>query len=165
MSRSEFWTMWSALATTAGSIATFGAVVVALWQSRLQNRKRLDVTLNISQSIPDGKHYLSVTVSNRGNREVTLNRFSWQYNDGGSAYIPYELCLFISNGKAISFPYKLPLESSVIILCPIVQVRRALLNAINNNHITPYDKLKIFIIDSLGDIFYAKNKLDVNKFV
>ena len=66
MSSSEFWTMWSALATTIGAIATFCAVVVALWQSHLQNRKRLEVTLNISQSIPDGKHDLSVTVSNRG---------------------------------------------------------------------------------------------------
>lgn len=165
MSRSEFWTMWSALATTGGAIATFGAVVVALWQSRLQNRKRLEVTLNISQSIPDGKHFLSVSVSNRGNREVTLNRFSWQYKDGSSAYIPYQLCLFISNGKTISFPYKLPLENSVTILCPIEQVRHALKNDINNNLITPYDKLKVFVIDSLGDIFYSKNKLDVNKFV
>ncbi len=162
MSSSEFWTMWSALATTGGAIATFGAVVVALWQSRLQNRKRLEVTHTFSQTLPDGKHYLSIIVSNRGNREVILNHFSWKYNDGSSIYAPYQLCIFATNGQTVSFPYKLPLENSVNILCPIELVKKELKRAIDNNLITEFDKLKIFVVDSLGDIFYAKTKLDVH---
>jgi len=164
MTTSEFWTMWSALATTIGAIATFCAVVVALWQSRLQNRKHLEVKLKYAISSPEGQHYLSISVPNRGNREVTLNGFSWKYNDGSTLFIPYQYCRFIANGEVVLFPYKLPLDSSVDILCPITLVRSALITAINEKTISEHDKIKVYVEDSLGDIYYAKDRLDVRAY-
>lgn len=162
MNSNEFWTMWSALATTGGAIATFGAVVVALWQSHLQYRKHLEIKLNFAQTVPDLQQYFSVTVSNRGNGEVTINRFSWLYMDKSTALIPFQQCNCITNGQYISLPYTLPQNSSIDILCPINYVKSALQYAIQEKRITTDDKIKVFVVDSQGDRYYAKSKLDVN---
>ena len=144
-------------------VSPFGAVVVALWQSYNQNRKHLEMTLRYAHT--RGHHYLSITISNRGNRAVTLNRVSWIYNDKSTLLIPYEECLFISNGKQVIFPYHLSLSGSIDVLCPIEYVKSALQCAITEQRITAQDKIKVFVEDSQGDIFYSKTKLEVNKFV
>ena len=41
-----FWTIFGAIGTTIGSLATAAAVVVALWQKKFSNKKKLKLHFN-----------------------------------------------------------------------------------------------------------------------
>ena len=161
----EFWTAWSAISTSAGAIATFWAVCVALRQLHLQNKKNLKVTLGNGVNSSTGERLFVIIISNQGNREVTLCRFSWKYKDGSTAYLLSTDYQIIADNKEISFPYKLALENSVKILYPIEKLRRSLQNAIKENLATKNDNIKVFVEDSLGDYYYTKTKLNVGELV
>lgn len=67
-----FWTAVGAIGGSIGAIATFSAVVVALWQTKYNNRKKLKVTVTEKNSVVSMKdnqifHYVGLSVINIGN--------------------------------------------------------------------------------------------------
>ena len=73
------WNIFSAIFQAFGAIATFLAVLVALWQTKYANRKRLKLSFTeVSQIIgmKSGTVELAtLTVSNIGNRAVTVQNW------------------------------------------------------------------------------------------
>lgn len=54
-----FWTAFGAIGATAGAIATFAAVVVALWQTKLSYKKKLKLSFTDDIAVvPDRKRQI-----------------------------------------------------------------------------------------------------------
>ena len=70
----------SLIITGLGVVATFSAVVVALWQTKYTNKKKLkcqfikDNTM-VNPSTGDKKLYVGMSISNIGNKKVILTNW------------------------------------------------------------------------------------------
>ena len=89
-----FWTAFGAIGGTLGAIATTAAVIVALWQTKYANKKRLKVEFsdNIvvvpSHGDLSQKHeYVGITVTNIGNRRIKVCNWQVWFPDGHGALI------------------------------------------------------------------------------
>lgn len=78
-----FWTAFGAIGGTLGAFATLLAVIVALWQTKYENRKRLKLSKLESIKVTDTstghveKEFVAVKVCNIGNRAVSIK--SWGF--------------------------------------------------------------------------------------
>lgn len=83
MDWSLFWSAFGAIGGTVGALATTAAVIVALWQTRYSNKKKLKVRISDNTTVVPAqgdisfrKDYISVTVTNIGNRNIKV--CAWQ---------------------------------------------------------------------------------------
>ena len=72
--------IWSLIIGAVGAIATFSAVVVALWQTKYANRKRLKCCFIENNTVCSAnfnqlKSYVGMDITNIGNKKVIVN--SW----------------------------------------------------------------------------------------
>lgn len=79
-----FWTAFGAIGATLGAMATAAAVIVALWQTKYANRKKLKIEFHDSTAvIPPGGDFsqklgfVSISVTNIGNKQAQV--CSWQF--------------------------------------------------------------------------------------
>ena len=91
-----FWTAVGAIGGSIGAIATFSAVVVALWQTKYNNRKKLKVTVTEKNSVVSMKdnqifHYVGLSVINIGNRDVVIKSWGFELNGDSRLVIISEL--------------------------------------------------------------------------
>lgn len=89
-----FWTAFGAIGGTVGALATTAAVVVALWQTKYANMKKLkiqfsdDIILVPSNGDFSRKHkYIEITVTNIGNRNIRLTNCCIMLPHSKSAFI------------------------------------------------------------------------------
>ena len=73
--------------TGAGALATFLAVLVALWQTKYAVRKKLKCEflyayVPFNQATIEIKQYVSVSISNIGNKRVIINNWGIKIKDG-----------------------------------------------------------------------------------
>ena len=81
---------WSIAISVLSAVATFGAVIVALWQVKYANKKKIKITItkvaqviqNIATMTFNNKAILmlSVKVVNIGNRKIKLTDWGIQIN-------------------------------------------------------------------------------------
>ena len=78
-----FWTAFGAIGGTIGALATAMAVIVALWQTKYANRKKLKIDFSDKVTvvpaiggIENRQEFMSITATNIGNRNVKV--CSWQ---------------------------------------------------------------------------------------
>ena len=91
------WDAVSAIGTCIGAMATFAAVVVALWQTKWSNRKRLKLSVQEGIHIIDNKSLRTVTlrITNIGNKRVIIDHFSFYIKKKESQFMPFSI---IQNG-------------------------------------------------------------------
>ena len=69
-----------------GAVATFSAVVVALWQTKYANRKKLKCSFSDNIIIADNynnmKKYVGMIITNIGNKRVIINSWSVKTKNG-----------------------------------------------------------------------------------
>lgn len=87
-----FWTAFGAIGGTIGSIATAAAVIVALWQTKYNYKKKLKLSFsnNITIVPENGNkfyHYVGVTITNIGNRDVIIKNWGFILNNGSKMMI------------------------------------------------------------------------------
>ena len=109
-----FWTAFGAIGGTFGALATAAAVIVALWQTKYANKKKLKIEFSDNvQIIPARGNtakfetFVGVTVTNIGNRNVKLKDWRLIFPDGHGALIVQDVSIF---GKTISPPWPMTLE-------------------------------------------------------
>lgn len=115
MDKMLFWSAFGAIGTTLGAFATATAVIVALWQTKHANKKKLKVTFTDDvQLVPaDGDFtkrmkYVGITVTNIGNRKVKLINWRLVFPDNRGGIIVQDTSPL---GKLISPPWPMILES------------------------------------------------------
>lgn len=108
------WAAVGAIGGVLGAFATTAAVIVALWQTKYQNRKRLKVEFsdNVFLMHPEGparkeKEYVALTVTNVGNRPVRLEQWLMRLPDGKTSMI---LCDDSVIGRALAPTWPMLLE-------------------------------------------------------
>lgn len=165
MENSDFWSMWGALSTTASAIATFLAVFVALWQSKIAVKKRLKVELKQAFTLPEKVNYIQLDISNHSNREIIVDSWTWEYRDKSTVVFSNNVCRFISMNDFVELPFILKPECNLKILCPKKQVSLCLREAVMNKTASLSDELKIYVSDTTGDKYYCKSRLKVSAYV
>ncbi|MCL2544657.1 MAG: hypothetical protein FWE77_01930 [Clostridia bacterium] len=83
--------IWSLIISAVAAVATFAAVIVALWQTKYANRKRVKLKSSTQALLPvitmeTGSKVLSETLSqcvditNIGNRDIVIDGFSIEFS-------------------------------------------------------------------------------------
>lgn len=102
------WNIVSAISTSVGTIATTGACVIALWQTRLANEKRAKVTVvedsvvvDSFGEIRDDIVYLGLCMTNTGNKAIIVKNAGFSISGDKLYYsvIPH----FCSDGNNVAF--------------------------------------------------------------
>ena len=157
---------WTIAISAISALATFFAVIVALWQTKYANSKRLKLTntvvAQLTQNASTGQFFktnyllLSVKIVNIGNREVVLN-------DWGVS-LSKEDALQIVNINEKVFPCKIEVEQYKELKTTLEGLRNALVQ--NKDKICNIkQKLKIYVVDSTGRKYYTKMPYSVEHYM
>jgi len=154
-----------------GAIATFSAVVVALWQTKFTNKKKLIVTYTrYFRSLFEGEEFsglsekqrealelplITVEAINIGNREVTL--VDW------GVFFTKKYLLQIRGLRYNEFPIKLAIEESSKLQIDWHEVAHAIPENFKDKT-NQNKKMRFYITDSTGKKHYTK-KYSIKKFI
>ena len=111
-----FWNAFGAIGGTVGALATTGAIVVALWQTKIAYQKKVKLSINENCELLSEnwgvKSYIGVTIANAGNRDVVIQRWGYELEDGTIYVIERDLSLA---GRFFQpqLPHKLALEECI----------------------------------------------------
>lgn len=156
------WEMVEAIGTICGSIATFVAVVVALWQTKYANKKILKLEFRegsyfiVSNSDNVAKKECScveLNVINIGNRKVIINRFGFQLRNKKEC-----LVLLDDSDVPIKLPVEIDVENSKSFVVELSIMKEKLKECVDNNDLMIEDKLVWFVSDSTGKMYLCKTK-------
>ena len=93
-----FWTAFGAIGGTLGAVATTAAVIVALWQTKYANKKRLKVAFSdniiavpLQGDLSQKREYVEITVTNIGNRRIKVCDWQVRFPDGRVALIRQDI--------------------------------------------------------------------------
>lgn len=143
---------WSAV----GAIATSAAVIVALYQARLYNKKCLKVKADDSWMTVDELGaktgpYLRLGLVNTGNRRIIITQ--WGLKVQKNSYFIFRSMPYTE------IPFTLPTtlypEEAVDLFMNMRTVEGALATSIANKKMTMNRKAKIYACDSTGKMYYA----------
>ncbi|MGN1043984.1 MAG: hypothetical protein ACI4PR_04190 [Acutalibacteraceae bacterium] len=114
------WTAFEAIGGTLGAIATFVAVIVSLWQTKLSYKKKvqLSFTNNITivpESGNELRHYIGVTITNIGNRDVVIQNWGFELDDGSQMLIVPDASPF-GRILQVKLPHRLQIEEGTILV-------------------------------------------------
>lgn len=154
---------WEMFWQAASAIATTAAVIVALWQTSYQNKKKLKIKFveNMTYLPNTGRgkvvpnQYFAVNIANIGNRKVCIQRVGIQGSNGHEFHIqpsePY--------GATIQFPYNLDVEQSLSFPMEKDVVLKNIYEQLKITKNLSKDRpLKFFAIDSVGKKHFCKTK-------
>lgn len=149
--------IWGIVISIISAIATLAAVIVALWQTKYSNKKKLKLSFTTKalmiqdmatlQFAKNANLLLSVSVVNIGNRKVVLTDWGFQFDKINA--------LQIVNINEKVFPCELEIECAKELQTDLLGVRKALIqnkDLIKNNK----KKLIVYVTDSTGRKYYVK---------
>lgn len=156
-----FWTAFGAIGGTLGGFATCLAVIVALWQTKYENRKKLKLSklesiksMNTANGHVE-KEFVGVRVCNIGNRAVSIK--SWGFKATHKETI---LLLPDSSPLAMaiqpSLPYRLETEESINLVYDKSHFDELVKRSCQDGTFKPRHKIKIWVADSTGACYYTK---------
>lgn len=145
-----------------GIIATFSAVFVALWQTKIQFKKKLKIyvtevirLIDKNGIFDNGVRMLEVRISNIGNRDVIIT--DW------GIYCSKKYRFQIFNNSDKNLPHALKLEDNFCLRTPIIGIKNALIE--NKVSIYKYKKVKIYVNDSTGKTYFKKTLRSVYEYI
>lgn len=161
----------SIIVSAAMAIATFAAVIVALWQTKYINNKKLkcsfiDKNTVVNSISYDKKLYVAMSISNIGNKKVVINNWGIKLKDS------FILILTEGFGKelfdklvSVKTPYVLEPEENVVFFYDKKLFIRLLNDNINNKTIDPNSKIMFVIHDSTGKSYTIRSKYNAGKYI
>lgn len=150
--------IWSIVVAAFGSIATFLAVVVALWQIKYANKKKIKLSYTevatLIQDMSTGKfeklsYRLSqISITNIGNRKVIIT--------GWGIYFNKDFTLQIVDPNGRKFPIELDIEQSTKITTSLIGIKKAICENREAIGKRINKKMKFVVYDSTGKKHYIK---------
>ena len=147
-----------------GVIATFSAVVVALWQTKYANRKKLkcnfiDKNVIVNPNNSDKKFYVAMSISNIGNKKVIISNWGIKLKDGFILILTsgFEETIF-DKLVAVKTPYILEPEENVTFFYSKELFQKLINEQIENGIISANSKIKFVVHDSTGKSYFNKSK-------
>ena len=163
-----FWNKVSAIGTCLGALATFIAVVVALYQTQLTNKKKLKLKFNDPVTIVNPNtgqqlgDYIGITIINIGNREVIIDDWSiLPYNQSKGRYkIMTEMQGLLSQ----KLPYKLKIEEKLDLYYEKKAYLRLVTDWVDKNNIKLDKKIKFQILDSTNKSYIIESDKTISEY-
>lgn len=156
-----FWNAFGAIGTTVGSIATAVAVIVALWQTKFNEKKKLRINFSDSYVVYSPHQHTKVdviclNVVNVGNRTVILDNWGFRYsNKKESGLIGFNQSI-LESVYSPKLPHDLPIEATVTLFWEKVFFERAIAEEISCGHLKSNKRVVFFVTDSTGKIYTTK---------
>ncbi len=161
----------SIVISALGAIATFAAVLVALWQTKYANKKKLkcsfiDKNMVVNPQNYDKKLYVTMSISNIGNKKIIINNWGIKLKDS--------FLLILTEGfendsfdKVVSVktPYILEPEEQITFFYAKDLYIRLINENIKNGSINPNKRIRFVIHDSTGKSYITKSKLTADKYL
>lgn len=147
-----FWTAFGAIGGTISALATFAAVIVALWQTKFSYRKKIKLSFDDNTTIVMGNgnecyHCVSITVINVGNRDVVIKNWGFKLDDNSQMLIVVDP-LLCSIGVQVNLPHKLQIEESITLYYKRSLFYNALLDCRKKGTLKENEKIKFYVTDS-----------------
>lgn len=153
------WEAIGAIGTCLGAIATFWAVVVALWQTRISRKKSLELVFEPHFLIPPNseiKKTLGLTIMNTGMRNITIQEWGfWLNNCGTKLYIPnYPI--------GASLPATLEPDSAINLYTDIDNLLEGLQRHLEEGNIKEKEKLIVYVRDNFSVYYKQKTECTID---
>lgn len=148
-----FWTAFGAIGGTFGALATAVAVIVALWQTKYSQKKKVKLKFHDRMSTVGGiggRNFVGISITNIGNRDVIVQ--SWGIKLYGKEFVIITQAMndSVLNLLNVSLPHILKIEESITLYYPIEQYVIALTNFVREKDIQPSKRVRFFFRDSTG---------------
>lgn len=166
---SLFWSAFGAIGGIIGSAATTIAIIVALWQTRYPYKKKLALSFSDSirvvnlksSSLPAVPLQVALKISNCGNRDVYIQQWGIALdNEENIMFVPHLYADQLPQGMREylypEFPYYLPVEKTVLLYFDRNAFIDVLLHCQKEKSVCENTKIKIYVSDSTGQVYYKK---------
>lgn len=164
-----FWNKVSAIGTCLGALATFIAVVVSLYQTKLTNKKKLKLKFNDPVTIVNPntgeqlEDYIGITIINIGNREVIID--DWSILAGNKSKDRYKIMTEMQGLLSQKLPYKLKIEEKLNLYYEKKAFLRLVIDLVNNGNIRSYKKIKFQILDSTNKSYIIESDKTISEYI
>lgn len=156
------WNIFSAIFQAFGAVATFLAVLVALWQTKYANRKRLQLSFTeVSQIIGmnNGSVELAtLTVSNIGNRAVTVQNWGFVISRKVQGMVLQDPSNAVLKLVDTLLPKKIEPEETINLVITADNLLHNLEMNVENGNFRKRQKIKVFCTDSVGKRYIVKTR-------
>ena len=162
-----FWTAFGAIGGTFGAVATFAAVVVALWQTKNSYKKKLQLSFTDDIAVlPENGNgvyrYIGVTVTNVGNRDVVIQNWGFICHDKSKMLIVPDTSR-IGRMLQTQLPHKLQVEEGLSLYYDKTLFRSALDEQIKKGSLNLKKRIKFYVTDSTSKVYYTLTKKTVKE--
>ncbi len=144
--------IWSLIIGAVGAIATFSAVIVALWQTKFANMKKLKLSFSsgIATLISDKDYiFVGLSIANIGNRDITIK--NWGFNlDNGEKLLVVQLHDFPIKQMQPELPHKLHQEEQIMLYFPKDKFISLVKSNVDSGKLKKTKKIKVWAVDSTG---------------
>lgn len=147
--------LWNAI----GSISTTIAVIIALFQYSIQNRKRIQLSFSQATLVQPGvvgPKFLVLSISNIGLK--TINIQSWRFIIKGKNH--YMLFPTDPYGNNIKFPLSLSSEESMDLYFQFDSFSKLMKDYFDKNR-----KLTMYVVDSVGSRYYLTTDAKISYYL
>lgn len=164
-----FWSAFGAIGGTVGALATAGAVIVALWQTRFNQKKKLKLLINenikiLAQNTETVYEYIGITATNIGNRDIIINSWGIMLRDGCRIVILNDVSP-IDKLIQINLPHKIAIEESIDLMYSKKHFLDILCKNIGDKKLLENKKLEFYVKDSTGNFYIVKTSKKVKTFL
>ncbi|MBR3676384.1 MAG: hypothetical protein IKN71_04545 [Alphaproteobacteria bacterium] len=158
------WVAISAIGTCCSAFATFCACIIALWQTRYNNRKELKIFFNeyVLLSHPmipkEEQIFVGATIINKGNRPVNITEWSFELKNNKKSV----LILNYKKTYLTQLPITIEPEQKVELYYERHFFEHNISELIDDNLIFKNKKIKFSIRDATGKVyvFYSNKKAE-----
>ncbi len=154
-----FWTAFGAIGGTLGALATFVAVIVALWQTKFSYKKKLLLSFTDNMNIVLGNgnkfyHCVGVTITNIGNRDVVIQNWGFELDDGSQMLIVPDTSP-LGRVLQVKLPYRLKIEEGTTLCYEKTLFHNAISECIEKRKLKENEKIKFYVSDSTNKKHYV----------
>ena len=161
----------SLIITGLGVIATFSAVIVALWQTKYASRKKLkcqfienNVVMNPNSF--DKKLYVAMSISIIGNKKVIVSNLGIKLKDSFILILTsgFEETIF-DKMVAVKTPYILEPEENVTFFYSKDLFQKLINEQVEKGIIGANNKIRFVVHDSTGKSYFIKSKFNAHFYI
>ena len=166
-----FWTAFGAIGGSVGALATAAAVIVALWQVKRAERKKIKISFSDSMQIisqgssqPEEK-VINLSVTNVGNRKIIINQWGFDYhNKNGHALLGFNQSPLMQQINP-QLPHQLDVEERADLYLERGFFVKSLKEGVEKGNLDRTKTVTFFVTDSAGQIYRVKSSKTVLKMI
>lgn len=161
------WDIFTAIFQAIGAIGTLLAVIVALWQTKYTNRKRLKLSFTEVGSIvfanSKSMALVTLTISNIGNRAVTIQNWGFVLTKKRQAMVLQDPNNTILKAVNTLLPRKIDPEETINLVITADDFIQNIENYVQKGIYNDNQKIKVFCTDSVGNIYKTRTRSTIRQ--